>query len=282
MRSFGHHGPYYGSSKAKNYWGKSTTFHWKCMECQNIQTGSECKGCRKKYWEVRWEKHEPGKHGRANGPSDQKAAHSDPHVALHQLIHTLLNPAVGAPAPDPSTVALATQLQKQLMLDASLSCKHQRLRSILDKIDYQKKEAQRKQEQVDYMKAQIETLEKELDNHTSQISALEEERTMLCESISEVEAADKCNITEEEQAHCDQHLHPTGRVPRQSPMGRHFSLREWDGDMLCLTPEQLQQLTEMTVRETARRAGFGAFGSLEPATNREQVNMPVDEGAALL
>ena len=79
------------------------------------------------------------------------------------------------------------------MVDASLSCKHQRLRNILDKIDYQKKEAQRKQEQVDYMRTQIETLEKELDNHTSQITALEEERTMLCESISEVEVSDKCN-----------------------------------------------------------------------------------------
>ena len=171
VRSCGHHGPYYASSKPKKNWGKSETFHWKCMECHNVQSGSECKGCRKKYWEVKWEKHEGGRHGKPNGPADQKSAHSDPHVALHQLIHTLLNPAIGAPAPDPNTVALATQLQKQLMVDASLSCKHQRLRSILDKIDYQKKEAQRKQEQVDYMRTQIETLEKELDNHTSQITA---------------------------------------------------------------------------------------------------------------
>ena len=132
------------------------------------------------------------------------------------------------------------------------------------------------------MKAQIETLEKELDNHTSQITSLEEERTMLCESISEVEATDRCNATEEEQTHCDHQLQPTGRVPQQKPMAKNFSLREWDGDMLQLTPEQLGQLTEMTVRENARRGGYGAFGSLEPARNREQVSMPVDEGGALL
>ena len=37
------------SGKKTPSWGK-----WKCHSCGKVQSGSQCQGCKAKYWEVEW------------------------------------------------------------------------------------------------------------------------------------------------------------------------------------------------------------------------------------
>ena len=194
---------------------------------------------------------------------ETRTAKTDPQQLLQQLIQALHNPLPGAGPPDPATVGLASQLQKQMMIDSSDSCKQASLRSVMDKIEHQKKEARRKMEQLEKLKSQIATLETEVDQHTTQVTTLEEQRAVILENIRETDAADKKEMgVDEEGPHCEEDpALPTGRNPQQI----RFSIREWTGDLKNFSPQELQKITEMTVRENARRTNFSEFGNLDPS-----------------
>ena len=148
MRSFGKSDGYYEPNNWKGkyaYPKKKEVFRWMCVECQNVQSGSQCQKCRKKWWDLKWEKAE--EQGWKSTPhGEARAAKEDPQGMVQQLVQCLLNPLPGAAPTDPSTINMATQLQKRLLDTSSVQSKQQRLKSVIDKIDFQKKESCRKQE----------------------------------------------------------------------------------------------------------------------------------------
>ena len=119
---------------------KGEPFYWKCGKCSNIQSGSECKGCKAKWWEVSWERW-----AKPESTTKWATPYADtvgiptlgtqPHQTMAAVIHQLVNPAAGAPPPDPEVLELAHSLNKKLLASCPIEEKQRKLQSVTSKLD---------------------------------------------------------------------------------------------------------------------------------------------------
>ena len=73
------------ANKKTPSWGK-----WKCHGCGNVQSGSQCQGCKSKYWEVEWSRITADFKPLAPPSSKARGGGDAPwHEALHQLLNLI-------------------------------------------------------------------------------------------------------------------------------------------------------------------------------------------------
>ena len=69
-------------------------------------------------------------------PSRSAQLGTQPHQAMAAVIHQLVNPAAGAPPPDPEILELARNLNKQLSARCPTERKQRKLQSVTSKLDH--------------------------------------------------------------------------------------------------------------------------------------------------
>ena len=165
-------------SGPQSSWGQ-----WKCA-CGNIQSGSQCKSCRSKYWEVEWEAVSPTGAGgkppatrapwakpdkgqpKASSPDADLLAHLDQFLSGATLATELEGPAAA--------------LRNQLRLRAPASSKRQKLKSVMDKIDHHKAQIHKAKTRLKEIDAERSALEEQLTVLDGGLTALEQEKGTLC------------------------------------------------------------------------------------------------------
>ena len=164
---------------------------WTC-QCGNVQTGSQCKGCKAKWWTVNWTRGDqaPGpKAGSKSEPPTHKPAEKKTLAALDELLPKL------PPGDDAHT--LVEGLRDVLRGRAPAQSKRQKLKSVLDKLDYQRNRAKSIKQRLKTLEEEKLKLEKDLADADTQTKSLEEEQTQLCSTIGP-EVSDEESEEEEE------------------------------------------------------------------------------------
>ena len=173
-------------------WGQ-----WKC-QCGNIQSGSQCKGCRSKYWEVSWES-VPGT-GVGSKPQATRAPWAKPDTSqpkatsgqaadlLSQLEQFLSQDAV-----DQELAGPAAALRAQLRVRAPASSKRQKLKSVMDRIDHHKTQIHKAKKRLKDLEFERATLEEQLQEHDKTLQSLESDKEALCTLVGAPGAEDSAS-----------------------------------------------------------------------------------------
>ena len=150
---------------------------WTC-QCGNVQTGSQCKGCKAKWWNVEWARPEPApgpKTGAKTDPPSHKPAEKQVLSALDELLPKL------PPGDDAHT--LVEGLRDLLRGRAPAQSKRQKLKSVLDKLDYHRNRSKTLKHRLKTLEEEKLKIEKDLADADTQTKALEEEQAQLCSTI---------------------------------------------------------------------------------------------------
>lgn len=161
-------------------WGQ-----WKCA-CGNIQSGSQCKGCRSKYWEVEWEAVPSGAGGK---PQATRAPWAKPVVPqpkafadaplLSQLDQFLSNTTLPAELGGP-----AATLRNALRVRAPPSSQRQKLKSVMDKIDHHKSQIHKTKKRLKDLEAERAALDEQLMELEGGLTTLEHDKEALCNLVA--------------------------------------------------------------------------------------------------
>ena len=195
---------------------------WECGGCGNRQTGSQCKCCHQKWWDVPWTKIDdtcpsPGGKTRDHGPMKNKHLEKDALDILERLLGSLED--------SDDAHAQVSALRDLLRSRASPQNNRSKLKSILDQIEFQKRKGRDIKARLKALEAEKDQLEMGLGEVESALKPLEEARNELCLIVGNAEADD----TEESSSGTNT---PGGTT---SPGGR-------DTTLCKITPESLQQL----------------------------------------
>ena len=169
---------------------KEEPFYWKCGNCGNVQSGSECKGCHTKYWHLQtWERvakpeHTQRWHTPTQDPRTTPAGMNLPHQALSDVIHQLTNPKVGQDPVDPDLIQAAQKLQKDLLALCSVEEKHRRLQSVVSKLEHRQKQLTKSQEEEAKLQEKLQTLRAERTMLIKETEDLELERQELLKVVN--------------------------------------------------------------------------------------------------
>jgi len=172
-------------SPVRRRYGPTTSWgQWKCA-CGNVQSGSQCKGCRSKYWEVEWEAvpSSPGAGGRTPATRapwakpdkvQPKASRTDADPLTH-LDQFLSSATLATELEGP-----AAALRNQLRIRAPASSKRQKLKSVMDKIDHHKSQIHKAKKRLKEIEAERSALEEQLTELDGGLAALEQDKETLC------------------------------------------------------------------------------------------------------
>ena len=176
-----HHGRNKGTQK-KN-WGS-----WKC-ECGNVQTGSQCKGCGKKWCNTHWE--QPSRW--SNGPPawldkqhrqwKQGDKGSQPSESILNFLEQFITQS--AENEDMGTLkAKAAALQGELQAGEPKASRTAQLRSVIDKLEHKKGASRTLKAKASELGEKLQKIEAQLEEFIVEVAALEEKRAKLCESVA--------------------------------------------------------------------------------------------------
>ena len=166
---------YYGRAKGnqKKSWGS-----WKC-ECGNVQSGSQCQGCGKKWWNTHWE--QPSRW--ANGPPawlEKQQKHwkdgekgAQPSEAILNFLEQFIT-QTGEHEDLGSLKAKAAELQGELQAGEPKSSRPAQLRSAIDKLEHKKGTTRTLRAKANELGEQLKKLEAQLEELTVEVAALEE------------------------------------------------------------------------------------------------------------
>ena len=267
--------------------GAGEAFFWKCGACANVQTGSECKGCRTKYWHLpSWERVAKPEHSvkwnlPAGDTKNSPAGAAQPHQALAEVIHNLVNPIAGEPPSDPNIIQLAQTLQKQLLSKCTIEEKHRRLQSVMSKMEHNQKMLTKSQEQEAKLQEELRTLQEERLGLIKKNEDLEAERQELLKVVHGTESAHPphpdnpyqgmaSGSDADSEAESDTLDRPTKRTKSQgrtAPHQRPWCTThpnplspvpdQWAQDIAGMAPQVLQHLQHLLHTESQRRAQPG-------------------------
>ena len=178
-------GSHYGRNKAtqKKGWGS-----WKC-ERGNVQSGSQCKGCGKKWWNSQWE--QPSRW--ANGPpawlgkQQKQWRHWEKGAQPSEAIMSFLEQFITQSGENEdlgSLKAKAAVLQGKLQAGEPKSSRTVQLRSVIDKLEHKKGTTRTLKAKASELGEQLKKVEAQLEELTMEVAALEEKRAKLCESVA--------------------------------------------------------------------------------------------------
>ena len=179
--------------KAKS-WGL-----WKC-ECGNSQTGSQCKHCGKKWWNVDWEKAEPASQS-ANKAAKHSAKPPKPPQSMQDMVAFLDKFLAHKPQPGEDQQAmeglhsLAAGLREGIAGTEPKVSKGNRLKSVIDKLAFKKVALHSLKAKLKQAQQELEEMENNHDTLSSEVATLEEERTELANLVANQPDSD----SEEEQ-----------------------------------------------------------------------------------
>ena len=164
-------------------WGQ-----WKCA-CGNIQSGSQCKGCHSKYWQVKWEtvqspSGKPGSPQATRAPwakpdKPQPKASSEGVELLTHLDQFLAKANVPPDLMDP-----AMALRTELRLRAPTASERQKLKSVMDRIDHHKQQLHTIKKRLKEIEAERSTLEEQLAELEGGLGTLEQDKETLCTLVA--------------------------------------------------------------------------------------------------
>ena len=171
-------------SRSKQSQWKGDPFYWKCGRCSNIQSGSECKDCKAKWWEVSWERWAKPESTtkwtpQYSGATGVPTLGTNPHQSMAAVLHQLANPAPGAPPPDPEILELAHNLNKQLLARCPIEEKQKKLQSVPSKLDHHGRLLTKAQDRLQKLQQETRDLQEECKAQTLIIAELETERKQL-------------------------------------------------------------------------------------------------------
>ena len=178
-------GKSYGRNKdtQKKSWGS-----WKC-ECGNVQSGSQCKGCGKKWWNSQWE--QPSRW--ASGPpawlgkQQKHETHWEKGAQPSEAILNFLEQFISQSAENEdmgNLKAKAAALQGELQAGEPKSSRTSQLRSVIDKLEHKKGAVRSLRAKVTELSEHLRQVEEQLEVLTGEVAGLEEKRAKLCESVA--------------------------------------------------------------------------------------------------
>ena len=145
---------------------------WRC-QCGNTQSGSQCKNCKAKWWEVEWNKVSPP--GQTPDPPKAEQSHKPAErsalAALDDLFHRL--------PPGDDAHSLVEGLRELLRGRAPAQSTRQKLKSVLDKLDHQRTRAKNLRQELKATEEKKAKLEKDILETENQVKTLEEEKNSL-------------------------------------------------------------------------------------------------------
>ena len=237
-----------------------------------------------KYWHLpSWEKVAKPEHSVrwSTPPGDTKsnpAGGAQPHQALAEAIHQLVNPTVGEPPSDPGIIHMAQTLQKHLLSKCSIEEKHRRLQSVVSKMEHNQKLLNKSQEKETTLQEELRSLQEERAGLVKKNEDLEVERQALLKVVHMPEEDHlKKNKLDQEMtsgSEADSESSENGppakrsksqtrRVPRQAewhvPPTTHLNPApaQWADDIAGMAPQLLQHLQHLLHAEAQRRAQPG-------------------------
>ena len=268
-------------SRTRNNQWKSEPFYWKCGQCSNIQSGSECKACKAKWWEVDWEKWaKPETTTKWAAPSGEAAGlptlGTRPHHAMAAIIHRLAYPAPGAPPADPKLLELAHTLNEQLIASCPIEEKQKKLQSVTSKLEHHTKVRAKIRDRLQQLRQEVQSLQEEDKAQSATIGDLESERKQLVEVVkAHLETGDNQHREENEtpRARCSSvesgadsessqrsMRPPAHKRSRSRPTQKPFPVpfyqlgaETWDGEPSSLNAADLETLWTMVKQERRKR-----------------------------
>ena len=151
---------------------------WLCGTCNNQQSGSQCKKCKCKWWEVQWTKAEQSKAGKP--PKSQATAQAKPKDDIVRLLDMLL--AEGGHASTPMHT-LAAEIREGLTSAEPKLSRNNRLKSVLDKLTHKKTALTAAKATLKSVQQMLTDAEKNHDNLAIEVASLEQERTDLANQV---------------------------------------------------------------------------------------------------
>ena len=267
-------------NRPQGWTNKQEPFFWKCGNCGNVQSGSECKGCHTKYWHLQsWERVTKPEHTqRWNTPNqDQRtnpAGTNPPHQAISDIIYQLTNPKVGQDPADQDLIQAAQKLQKDLLARCTVEEKHRRLQSVVSKLEHRQKQLVKSQEEETKLHEKLQTLRQERTTLIKETEDLEAERQELLKAVNPQEGTGNPPFQDQGTGHHSEtdtesttsqdrrHKRPKNqhrRFPTQHsiPATGNPTLQpnpeQWAKDLTNLHPDIFQLLQQAVLTESNKR-----------------------------
>ncbi len=185
-------GKYKGAGALQQSWGR-----WRCCACGNVQTGSECKGCRAKWWTVEWQRAEEPQGGHSNRPRTTKSQawssfgsgvrlFGQPSWAdgaqLQSALASMAQSKRGVPD-NPEVQELAAQLRDKLRESEPKKQKTARLQSVMDQLKDRKAKRESNRKLIAELAQSLEEAEAEAKRLDDDIARLTTEQTATMDEI---------------------------------------------------------------------------------------------------
>ena len=223
---------------------------WCCGECGNTQSGSQCKGCKCKWWEVSWTK--PDKAKARKSTKGQAQPHTKPKEDLVRFLDMFL--AKG----DQSNTAmntLAAEIREGLTADEPKVSRNNRLKSVLDKLTHKKAALNTAKSKLKSAQQELNEAEKNHDNLAIEVAALEEERTDLANQVVNQVDTDSEAPAEEQETSVGQTSEDRSEGEAQWKWTPVPKAKAWNKQQRFtqMSEEDLQELLRRARREAKRR-----------------------------
>ena len=264
---------------------KQPAFYWRCGSCQNVQTGSECKGCRTKYWHLpSWERVAKPEHTKGWGQAHTDHRHhptgtSHSHQTIADVIFQLTHPKPGEDPTDPNLLHHAQALHKGLLSRCTVEEKHRRLQSVVSKLEHCQKQLGKSQEEESKLQEKLQSLREDRTALIKKTEDLENERQELLKVVNSegdnplgAKADEEMDGTGDTDSQASTQLLPGNkRVRRSQPNGFRptpshppADPTQWMTSLTNLPPDLLQQLITAAQQEATARQETGFPGGTLP------------------
>ena len=226
---------------------------WTC-QCGNVQSGSQCKGCKQKWWDVEWTRGD--KAPSLNTPAAKNEGHFKTEekqclTSLDELLKKL-----------PPTDEAHTQvegLRDLLRGRAPVQSTRQKLKSVLDKLDYQRNRSKTIKQELKTLEERKTRLEKDLQEADTLTKSLEEEQTSLCYIVGPEKAEEETEEdANEEEPELDEAQ--TAKMMKRMRKGYIASMLHAEIDRLRLDELQARRAAELQAHQLCAGGGGGDAG----------------------
>ena len=164
---------------------------WTC-QCGNVQTGSQCKGCKEKWWNVDWTRGKQAPSLKATGVKPESQSFKVEEKQCLTVLDDFLKKL-------PTTDEAHTQVEglRDLLRGRSpAQSTRQKLKNVLDKLGYQRNRTTSLKQELKTIEDRKLRIEKELLEADTRTKSLEEEQASLCFIVGPEKVDEE---TEEEQ-----------------------------------------------------------------------------------
>ena len=267
----------YGGGRDKGQASKSPTPSWgawRC-ECGNVQTGSQCKSCRRKWWDVAWTKVDPAK------PTQQKPGWNQamPPARPNENVLRFLDMILGQEEATVDRGALqaeAAKLREGIAGSGPAKSTSAKLKSALDKLSAKKATFKTLKGKIKVAQQELTEMEKQHDGLAAEVAALEDECTTLANQVaikldtdSETDEPEGDTSEGTHQAQPDPSDNPGSWAPRAKAKPNSPGHPANSVTLTHLDKDDLAELLRKARKEVKRRRLESSQGSSEASQTQD-------------